>query len=79
MESKITNQAQLEEFAFRVAHMATIGGIPENLRLLIILEPEDFDNIVKEIVPPWAYVGGESDRFIYNSQSGIEFGIKRSH
>ena len=74
---KITTQAELEDFAWRVANMATHGGLPENLRLLIILNPHDFDSVVREIVPPWAQPEEESDRFIYTTQAGVEFGVKR--
>jgi len=77
ISEKISTQAELEEFAWRVANMASYGGLPENLRLLIILNPEDFDNVVREIVPSWAQPEGEHDRFIYTTQAGVEFGVKR--
>ena len=71
----IETQEQLEHFAWDIAnHMPYI---PENLRLLIIVEPEAFSNLIKQIVPSWARPEDEGDRFIYNSQAGIEFGIKK--
>lgn len=52
--------------------------MPENLRLLLIMEPEDFDTLVKEIVPPWAELDTDQpDRFVYTTKVGIEFGIKK--
>jgi hypothetical protein len=71
----IETQEQLEMFGWDIAH--NMPYIPENLRLLIIIEPEAFGNLVKQIVPPWARPEDEGDRFIYNSQSGVEFGIKK--
>lgn len=73
----IETQAQLEHFAWDIKH--NMSYIPENLRLLIIVEPEAFDNLVKEIVPPWAKPEDEGDRFIYNSQAGVEFGVKKKN
>lgn len=71
----IETQAQLEHFAWDIKN--NMPYIPENLRFLIIVKPEAFSNLVKEIVPPWARPEDEGDRFIYNSQAGIEFGIKK--
>jgi hypothetical protein len=71
----IETQEQLEMFGWDIAH--NISYIPENLRFLIIVEPEAFSNLVKQIVPSWVRPEDEGDRFIYNSQSGVEFGIKK--
>ena len=73
----IETQEQLEMFAWDVKH--NMSYIPENLRLLIIVEPEAFDNLVKQIVPSWNRPEDEGDRFIYNSQSGVEFGVKKKN
>ena len=72
----IETQAQLEHFAWDISN--NMPYIPENLRFLIIMEPEAFSNIIKEIVPAWATPESEGDRFIYNSQAGVEFGIKKA-
>jgi len=65
----IENQEQLEMFAWDVKH--NMPYIPENLRLLIIMDAEAFDALV-------ARTGfKDTDRFIYNSQAGVEFGIKK--
>lgn len=71
----IETQAQLEHFAWDI--MNNMPYIPENIRFLIIIEPEAFNNLVKQIVPPWARPEDEGDRFIYNSQAGVEFGVKK--
>lgn len=71
----IETREQLEMFAWDVKY--NMPYIPENLRLLIIIEPEAFNKLVKEIVPPWAKPEDEGDRFIYNSQAGVEFGVKK--
>jgi hypothetical protein len=71
----IETREQLEMFAWDVKY--NMPYIPENLRLLIIIEPEAFNKLVKEIVPPWATPEDEGDRFIYNSQAGVEFGVKK--
>jgi hypothetical protein len=71
----IETQEQLEMFGWDIAQ--NMSYIPENLRLLIIVEPEAFSNLIKQIVPSWARPEDEGDRFIYNSQAGIEFGIKK--
>ena len=56
-------------FAWDVKH--NMPYIPENLRLLIIMDAEAFDALV-------ARTGfKDTDRFIYNSQAGVEFGIKK--
>jgi hypothetical protein len=72
----IETQEQLEMFGWDIAN--NMPYIPENLRLLIIIEPEAFGNLVKQIVPPWARPEDEGYRFIYNSQSGVEFGVKKA-
>jgi hypothetical protein len=75
MENNLKTQADIELFAH---HVYRLSPMPENLRLLVIMEPSDFDTLVKEIVPPWAHIDTEqSDRFIYTSQIGIAFGIKK--
>lgn len=75
MSNTLKTQADIELFA---QHVYRLSPMPENLRLLLILESEDFDTLVKEIVPPWAEVDtDQSDRFIYTTQIGIEFGIKK--
>ena len=71
----IETQAQLEHFAWDIAQ--NMPYIPENLRFLIIVEPEAFVNLINEIVPPWARPEDEGNRFIYRSQAGIEFGVKK--
>jgi len=72
----IETQAQIEHFAWDIKH--NMPYIPENLRFLVIVEPEAFERLIKEILPPWAQTEqNDSDRFIYNSQAGIEFGIKK--
>ena len=71
----IETHAQLEHFAWDIAN--NMPYIPENVRFLIIIEPEAFSNLIKEIVPSWARPEDEGDRFIYNSQAGVEFGIKK--
>jgi hypothetical protein len=73
----IETQAQLEHFAWDIKH--NMPYIPENLRFLIIVEPEAFKQLVKEIVPPWATPEDEGDRFIYNTQAGVEFGVKKGN
>jgi hypothetical protein len=66
----IETQEQLEMFAWDVK--SNMPYIPENLRLLIIMNAQAFDALV-------ARTGfKDSDRFIYNSQAGIEFGIKKA-
>lgn len=65
----IQTQEQLEIFAHEVR--ANMPYLPENLRLLIIMEPDDFDQMIQ-------HTGLTGDRFIYNSHAGVEFGIKRS-
>lgn len=70
----IETQEQLEMFAWDIKY--NIPYIPENLRFLIIVEPEAFDKLVKQIVPGWLNED-DHDRFIYNSQAGIEFGVKK--
>jgi hypothetical protein len=66
----IESQEQLEIFAWDVKH--NMPYLPENLRLLIIMDAEAFDALV-------ARTGfKDSDRFIYNSQAGVEFGIKKA-
>lgn len=73
----IETQAQLEHFAWDIKN--NMPYIPENVRFLIIIEPEAFKNLVKEITKPDAkYASGPEDRFIYNSQAGIEFGVKKA-
>lgn len=75
MENTLKTQADIELFAHNVYRLSPM---PENLRLLVIMEPSDFDALVKEIVPPWAEIDKEKpDRFIYTTQIGIEFGIKK--
>jgi len=71
----IETQEQLEMFGWDIAH--NMPYIPENARFLIIVEPNAFQGLVHQIVPPWARPEDEGDRFIYNSQSGVEFGVKK--
>jgi hypothetical protein len=49
--------------------------VPSNLRLLVIIPPEEFQSLLTEINPQ--LLVKSVDRFIYNSQAGIEFGIKQ--
>lgn len=75
MANTLKTQADIELFAH---HVYRLSPMPENLRLLLILEREDFDALVKEVVPPWAELDTDQpDRFIYTTQIGIEFGIKK--
>lgn len=75
MEDTLKTQYDIEMFARHVDHLSPM---PENLRLLLILEPADFDALVAEVVPPWAQLDTDQpDRFIYTTQVGIEFGIKK--
>ena len=66
----IETQEQLEMFAWDIKH--NMPYLPENLRLLIIMDAEAFDTFMArtKMTP--------SDRFIYNSGAGVEFGIKKS-
>lgn len=68
----IETREQLEMFAWDIK--MNMPHIPENLRLLIIMEPEAFERLVTQISKEWV---DNSDRFIYNSQAGIELGIKK--
>lgn len=65
----IETREQLEMFAWDIK--MNMPYIPENLRLLIIMEAQAFDAIMEltKMTP--------SDRFIYHSQAGIELGIKK--
>lgn len=65
----IETQEQLEMFAWDIRN--NMPYIPENLRFLIIMKAEAFDAIMAltKMTP--------NDRFIYNSQAGIEFGVKK--
>ena len=69
----IETQEQLEMFGWDIKH--NMPYIPENARFLIILEPEAFKNLVKQITQPGTILSDE--KFIYNSHSGVEFGIKK--
>ncbi len=71
----IRTRVELEGYAHHLA--SNTADIPENIRLLVIMEPADFDAMIADTVPPWAQAEGASDRFIYNSQAGIEFGVKK--
>jgi hypothetical protein len=75
--TEIKTRADLEIFA---SYLATnMNELPENLRLLVLVEPEDFNYLIREVTAPWAEMDqNQSDRFIYTSQSGIEFGIKQA-
>ena len=75
--TELNTRADLELFA---SHLATsFNKLPDNLRLLVIVEPYHFKNLVNEIVPPWDQMHQDhKDRFIYTSQTGIEFGIKQA-
>ena len=65
----IETQEQLEMFGWDIK--SNLGYIPENARFLIIMDAEAFDALV-------ARTGfKDTDRFIYNSQAGVEFGIKK--
>jgi hypothetical protein len=73
---ELKTRADLEIFANNLA--TNLYELPENLRLLVLVEPEDFKHLIREITAPWAELDqNQSDRFIYTSQSGIEFGIKQ--
>ena len=71
---ELKTRADLEVFAQNL--LSCFAEIPENLRLLIILEAPDFDNVINDILPPWQRLE-HMDRFIFNSGAGVEFGIKR--
>lgn len=58
----------LEAFAQNLKQ--NIPSLPENLRLLIIMNSENFNNLAEK-------VGITNDKFIYNTNAGIEFGIKK--
>ena len=70
---EIKTRYDIEAFGQHVAH--TLVELPANLRLLVIIPPEDFQLLLTEINPQ--LLVGSVDRFIYNSQAGIEFGIKQ--
>lgn len=70
---QIKTRHDIEIFAASIA--VNIVEIPENFRLVLILSTEDFQSLVTEINPQ--LVIDKIDRFIYNSHSGIEFGIKQ--
>lgn len=74
MSYEIRNRNDLEMMGGLIASKF---ALPDNLRLLVIMDPRDFDYTIAEIVPPWAEREGDQDRFIYTSQSGVEFGVKR--
>lgn len=68
---EIKSRTELEMFA---AHLKqNVYDLPTNLRLLVILEKEDFDKMVNDISTE---IKKPEDRFIYMSHSGVEFGIK---
>lgn len=68
----IETREQLEMFAWDIK--MNMPDIPENLRLLIIMEPEAFERLVTQISKEWV---GDSGGFIYSSQAGIELGIEK--
>lgn len=70
---QIKTRHDIEIFAASIS--VNIIEIPENLRLVLILPTEDFQSLVEEINPQ--LLVNKMDRFIYNSYSGIEFGIKQ--
>jgi hypothetical protein len=75
--TELNTRADLEIFASELAKV--FHEIPENLRLLVIVDPRHFKNLVNDIVPPWAEMHQQHpERFIYTSQTGIEFGVKQA-
>lgn len=70
---EIKTRHDIETFGFHIAHK--LGEIPKNMRLLIIIPYEEFQALLTEINPQ--LLVSTTDRFIYNSQAGIEFGIKQ--
>jgi hypothetical protein len=70
---EIKTRHDIEAFGFHIAQ--NVGEIPMNMRLLVIIPHHDFQSLLTEINPQLSV--GAMDRFIYNSQAGIEFGIKQ--
>jgi hypothetical protein len=70
---EIKTRHDIEAFGFHIAH--NMGEIPSNMRLLVIIPHQEFQSLLTEIEPQLSV--GAMDRFIYNSQAGIEFGIKQ--
>jgi hypothetical protein len=70
---EIKTRYDIEAFGQHVAR--TMVQVPSNLRLLVIIPPEEFQSLLTEINPQ--LLVKSVDRFIYNSQAGIEFGIKQ--
>ena len=71
----IETQEQLEMYAWDIKN--NMPYIPENARFLIIVEPGAFNNLVKQMSSTSAPRNPEPDRFIYHSQAGVEFGVKK--
>lgn len=76
MSYEIRNRNDLEMVGSLIASRF---ALPENLRLLVIMDHRDFDYLVSEIVIPGGEIEGEHDRFIYTTASGVEFGVKRKY
>lgn len=70
MVTSLKNKDDLELFGYKIK--TCFQEIPDNLRLLIIVNNEDFFKLSHEINPHHI----PTDRFIYMTKVGIELGIK---
>lgn len=70
--TELKTRSDVEVFGFELRRK--LVELPSNVLLLVIMEEDDFDKLHMEINGQHA----ETDRIIYNTQAGIEFGIKIS-
>ena len=70
--TELKTRSDVEVFGFELRRK--LVELPSNVLLLVIMEEDDFDKLHMETNGQHA----ETDRIIYNTQAGIEFGIKIS-
>lgn len=69
---ELKTRSDIELFGYELR--TKIYDPPSNLLFLVIVPEEDFHKLHMEITGQHA----DTDRIIYNSSSGVEFGIKTS-
>ena len=67
---ELKTRSDIELFGYELRNK--FYKLPSNLLFLIIVNEQDFHNLHMEITGQHT----DTDRVIYNSSSGIEFGIK---
>ena len=70
--TELKTRSDIEHFGHELRHK--FYDLPSNLLFLVILDEQDYHNLHMEITGQHA----ETDRMIYNSSAGVEFGIKIS-